>query len=60
MTPTERAKAHRQKRIAEGWKVVHVQIPPDAVRCMEQAMSAKNLSKRQIVTMALLELCIQT
>jgi len=57
-TSSERVAAHRAKRLAEGWAIVHCQIPPDAAKCLadltaRQKFAATKTTRADIIARAI-------
>lgn len=52
-TSSERVAAHRAKRLAEGWAIVHCQIPPDAARCLAGLVHDRESTRAEVVADAL-------
>ena len=50
---TERTARHRAKRKAEGWTILHCQLPPDASKVLADAVTDKQWTKAEIVAHAL-------
>ena len=53
-TATERTRAHRARRAIAGFKILHCELPPEAVEALDK-LTGEGRTKAQAVSAALIE-----